>query len=175
MKNMILIATLLASSIVTAQQVSGRDAFLRQQAYAEAQRLSTQVDTLQSNFDDLHRRVSQLERGSNTQALQAEITALKATVAELRRELAAQRGEIVKDLSGRIAKLQPPPTPAQPPKPATREIVIKGPTSTYEVKSGDSLYLIAMAFNTTVAKLREMNGLKKDSLRIGQKLIVPAN
>lgn len=173
MKNYLALSILCVASVAGAQQqAGGREAFLRQQAYAEMQRVTSQVDTLQNNFDDLQRRVSQVERGSNTRALQAEIDALKATVAELRRELANQRGEIVKDLSGRIAKMQP---PAPPPPPPTKKVVVSGPTSTYTVVSGDSLYLVASAFNTSVAKIRELNNLKNDNLRVGQKLIVPAN
>ena len=45
----------------------------------------------------------------------------------------------------------------------------------YTVQAGDTLSLIAQAFNTTVSKLRQMNGLKSDMLRIGQKLTVPAD
>lgn len=172
MKHILLLVIVLSSQHLFAQQ-SNRDAFLRQQAYAEMQRAISQLDTLQSNFDSLDRRISKLESGSNTHALQAEIDSLRAAVAELRRELANQRGEIVKDLSGRIAKMQPKDPPAPPQPKAMKKKVDAGPTSTYEVKSGDSLYLIAMAFNTTVAKLREMNNLKKDNLRVGQKLIVP--
>ena len=173
MKNYLTLSMLCVASVAGAQQqMGGREAFLRQQAYAEMQRVTSQVDTLQNNFDDLQRRVSQVERGSNTRALQAEIDALKATVAELRRELANQRGEIVKDLSGRLAKMQP---PAPPPPPPTKKVVVSGPTSTYTVVSGDSLYLVASAFNTSVAKIRELNNLKNDNLRVGQKLIVPAN
>lgn len=172
MKSFVLLALALSSPLLFAQQ-SNRDAFLRQQAYAEMQRAMSQLETLQSNFDSLDRRISKLEHGGNTQALQAEIDSLRAAVAELRRELANQRGEIVKDLSGRIAKMQPKdPPPAPQPKPTKKKVDV-GPTMTYEVQSGDSLYLIAMAFNTTVAKLRELNNLKKDNLRIGQKLIVP--
>lgn len=171
MKHFAFIAIAFSAASLFAQQ-SNRDAFLRQQAYAEMQRAISQLETLQSNFDSLDHRISKLEHGSNTQALQAEIDSLRAAVAELRRELANQRGEIVKDLSGRIAKMQPKETPPPPAK-TTKKSVVTGPTSTYEVKSGDSLYLIAMAFNTTVAKLREMNNLKKDNLRVGQKLIVP--
>ncbi len=157
--------------LAPAQQPGGRDAFLHQQAYAEMQRVSGQVDTLQSGFDGLMRRVSRLEgKSGGDQALRAEIDAIKASVAELRRELANQRAEIVRELSGRIASMQPKPEP--PPK-QPRTVVVSGPTSTYVVQGGDSLFLIAKAFNTTVARIREMNGLKSDRLRIGQKLVVP--
>ena len=162
--------TSLLPLISFAQQPGGREAFLQQQAFGEMQRVAGQVDTLQNNFDNLSCRVSHLEtKGSGDQSLRAEIEALKVAVAELRREIANQRGEIVKDLSGRIAKMQPKPEPA--PKPRT--VVISGPTSTYTVQSGDTLSLIAQAFKTSVPKIREMNGLKNDNLRIGQKLVVP--
>ena len=39
--------------------------------------------------------------------------------------------------------------------------------------AGDNLSLIARAFCTTVDKIKEMNSLKSDNLRIGQKLMVP--
>jgi len=156
--------------LVSVAQQNGRDAFIQQQAYAEMQRVSVQVSTLQSGLDNLSSRVSRLEnKGGGDQSLRAEIDALKAAVAELKRELANQRGEIVRDLSGRLAKIQTKPEP--PAKPAT--VVISGPTSTYTVQSGDTLSLVAKAFNTSVSKIREMNGLKNDNLRIGQKLVVP--
>lgn len=43
----------------------------------------------------------------------------------------------------------------------------------YEVQKGDSLYLIASRFNTTVAALKDSNGLKKDMIRDGQVLKIP--
>lgn len=171
-RQVIFAIALMSVSGAFAQQSANRDNFLRQQAYAEMQRVASQIDTLQNNFDELNRRVGQLERGGNTKALEAEIAALKAEVASLKRELANQRSEIVKDLSGRIAKMQPKETPAPPPAPKP---VVTEPTSTYEVQNGDSLYLIAKAFNTTVSKLRTMNKLKNDNLKIGQKLLVPQN
>lgn len=45
---------------------------------------------------------------------------------------------------------------------------------TYTVKSGDNLGSIAKRHGTTVAKLREANGLKTDQIKVGQKLKVPA-
>ncbi len=44
----------------------------------------------------------------------------------------------------------------------------------YTVKSGDNLGSIAKRHGTTVAKIREANGLKSDQIKVGQKLKVPA-
>ena len=148
----------------------GRESFMQQQAYAEMQRVSGQVDVLQSNLGDLQRRVGALEGGGDSRGIRQELDALKTAVAELRRELQSQRGEIVKDLSGRIAKMQ---TAAPTPKPVETKKVVIGPHQEYTVQSGDTLSLIAQAFNTTVGKIKEMNGLKGDNLRVGQKLNLP--
>ena len=142
---------------------------MQQQAYAEMQRVSGQVDVLQSNLGDLQRRVGALEGGGDaSRGVRQELDALKAAVAELRRELQSQRGEIVKDLSGRIAKMQ-----TAAPKPVETKKVVIGPHQEYTVQSGDTLSLIAQAFNTSVGKIKEMNGLKGDNLRVGQKLNLP--
>ena len=150
----------------------GRENFMQQQAYAEMQRVSGQVDVLQSNLGDLQKRIGALEGGGDaSKGVRQELDALKASVAELRRDMQNMRGEIVKDLSGRIAKMQAA-APAPAPKPVEKKIVI-GPHQEYTVQSGDTLSLIAQAFGTTVAKIKEMNGLKGDNLRVGQKLNLP--
>ena len=46
-------------------------------------------------------------------------------------------------------------------------------TNTYTVKSGDSLYKIAQAYNTTVNELVNLNNLTTTSLSIGQVLRLP--
>jgi len=45
----------------------------------------------------------------------------------------------------------------------------------YTVQNGDSLWLIASRYNTTVDKLKQANNLTSNLLQIGQKLIIPAN
>lgn len=50
----------------------------------------------------------------------------------------------------------------------------KGATKEYVVKSGDSLGKIAYSNGITIKCLKAMNGLQKNSIRIGQKLKVPA-
>lgn len=44
----------------------------------------------------------------------------------------------------------------------------------YMVKQGDSLHLIAAAFNTTIKKIKEQNKLESNILNVGQKLIIQA-
>jgi len=161
----------LVSAVVASAQA--KDDFLRQQAVAEMQRVSGQIDVLQNNFDDLARRVAKLEAGGGeSKALRQEIDSLRSTVSELRRQLENQRGEIVKDISGRIAKMQPA-TPPPPEKKTVRRTVVTGPHFEYTVQSGDTLSLVAKAFNTSVSKIKSLNSLKSDTLRVGQKINVP--
>ena len=49
-----------------------------------------------------------------------------------------------------------------------------GPTKEYVVKGGDSLGKIALASGISIRALKELNGLTKDTVRVGQKLKVPA-
>jgi LysM repeat protein len=45
--------------------------------------------------------------------------------------------------------------------------------SKYTVKKGDSLSVIAWRYKTSIKAIKSSNGLKSDSLRIGQKLVIP--
>ena len=71
------------------------------------------------------------------------------------------------------------PAPAAPTVPAmTGTASVESPSAggehTYTVKSGDSLTKIAGQFGTTIKALRAANGLKTDSIKVGQKLKIPA-
>ena len=147
---------------------AGSDQFVRQQAYAEMQRVSGQIEVIEANLGELSERVEAAGRTrGDVDALKAEVAGLRAEVASLRSELAQQREAIVKDLMQRISKLQ-----TSAPRSTVAEYT--GPVKEYEVVAGDTLSLIAQAFGTSVAKLKAMNALKSDNLRIGQKLRVPA-
>ena len=151
----------------------GRESFMQQQAYAEMQRVSGQVDVLQSNLGDLQRRIGALEGGGDaSKGVRQELDALKVSIAELRREMQNMRGEIVKYLSGKMVQIQKQMQPPPAPKPTTTKVVI-GPHQEYTVQSGDTLSLIAQAFDTSIGKIKEMNNLKNDNLRVGQKLKLP--
>lgn len=169
-------------------QGGSREAFLREQAYAEMQRVSGQVDVLASNQEELGERLVKVEALKNEIAeLRAEIAALKATNAELRNRIPAlvneARAEIVKDLTGKIAAMQtklaasvqPPPSRRQPAASPAQSAPSQpvGPHREYVVKSGDTLSLISTVFKTPISRIKEMNGLKSDMIRPGQKLILP--
>ena len=164
----------LAAGTASAQASAGasRDAFLKQQAVAEMQRVSAQVDVLATNQEELSDRIRKTEAMKNEIAsLRAEVAELKGAISELRREIAGQRDEIVRDLAKKIATIQPP-APKQPSGPAPKPRQT-GPCYEYTVQQGDTLSLIAKAFGTTVQKIKDLNGMKSDALRIGQKVNVP--
>ena len=170
MKMMILAGVAAMSSGGAFAQAASRDAFLKEQAVAEMQRVSNQVEIIASNQEELAERIRKAESmKSEIESLRAEVAALKGTISELRREMQGQRGEIVQDLSKKIAAMQPPPpkTTAKP-KPT-----YTGPCYEYTVQGGDTLSLIAKAFGTTVQKIKDMNGMKSDALKVGQKINVP--
>ncbi len=59
------------------------------------------------------------------------------------------------------------PAEASQPAPAPTPV-----TTTYTVKSGDTLWDIAAAYHTTVAQLQALNNLKSEALSLGQTLLV---
>lgn len=174
-KRIIGLAIALAAGAALAEPGNAREAFLNRQAYDEMMRVSGQVDVLQTNLAEISARLARLENDSGAKTeveqLRAEIAALKAANAELRNRISSMHDEIVRDLTGKISKIQknltPPPPPPQPKQPSA------GPHREYEVQSGDTLSLIAAAFKTTVPKIKEMNNLKNDNIRVGQKLKLP--
>lgn len=63
-------------------------------------------------------------------------------------------------------KPAPKPTPKPKPKPTSSTVV-------HTVKSGDTLYGLALRYKSTVAKIKSASGISSDLLRIGQKLKIP--
>ena len=184
-------AALVAGTAMSQDTAAARAAFQQQQALAEVPRLVQQFDLLVQNQDAIVTRLQRLEQNAGPdQNMQAEIAALQAEIAELKAAIPqmkeAMRREIVNDLAGRIAKMTPPPPP--PPAPAPVAVAPArattrsapppppvGPHYEYVVEPGQTLSLIAKGFDTTVAKILAANpGLKANNLRVGQKLIIPA-
>lgn len=172
MKRNILLIAVVAMGVSAFAQSNSRDAFLKNQAYNEMMRVVRQMEVLESNFSSLSERVSKIERGGETSALKAEIEALKAEVNRLKADMQSQRKEIVADIAKKINTVQARNTSAAT---TTRPAVDTSNCEQYVVQSGDTLSLISQAFGTTVRKLKELNSLKSDNLRVGQKLLVPVS
>lgn len=172
---------------------SARLAYQQQQALDEVPRLVKQFDQLLQNQDAIVARLQRVEAALNAAdrgvssdevgALRAEVADLKASI---RREQDRMRREIVEDLARRMKSIVPPPAPAQtyvPPsatsaaQPTPRPVPpAVGPHYEYVVEKGQTLSLIAAGFETTVEKILAANpGLKANRLRVGQKLIIPAD
>lgn len=193
MKKQITISLAFLACAVAAQDTAAaRAAYEEQQSLAEVPRLVQQFDLLVQNQDAIVQRLVKLESADVTGNMRDEVAALRAEIAELkasiRREQDAMRREIVADLAGRISKMTPPPSPPPPPAPVVASPVATarpaprtpppapvGPHYEYVVEPGQTLSLIAKGFDTTVPKILAANpGLKANALRVGQKLIIPA-
>ena len=164
------LALTIAAVSFAQQRQSSREAFLKNQAYSEMQRVLAEVEVVQNNYEDLASRLRRIEGADGSKGLKAEIDSLRAQISDLKREVSSTRSEIVNELTAKIVKLQKMQPSAPAPKPT--KIVI-GPHKEYVVQSGDTLSFISQAFNTTVRKIKEMNNLKGDNLKVGQKIMVP--
>ncbi len=154
---------------------SNREAFLKRQAYAEMQRVTGQIDVLQASHDELSERVRRMEGGKGELGgVKADVAALKAEIDNLRHEMNRMHREIVADVTKKVTEIVKSGAVA-PSRPVAQPTSMANGCKTYVVQSGDTLSLIAQAFGTTVAKVKELNGLKSDFLRVGQKLLVPKN
>ncbi len=187
-----MLAVTVAACVAAAfAQDDARSAYQMRQAVQEVQRLSSQFDQLQNGMESIQSRMGKLERSNASGDLKAEIGALRSELNELKRRQEAMRGEIVAEISKKMADLiaknrpAPPPPPPQTTTrggkhaagPAQEESGPSGPTGPYfehVVEPGETLSYIAKECNTTIAKIKQYSGLKNNNLRVGQKLLIPA-
>lgn len=174
-------------------QDDGRIAYQARQAAQEVQRLSSQFDQLESRVEAISSRMNGMESSNSTRDIRAEIGSIRSELNELKRRQAAMRGEIVAELSRKMADLiakSAPPPPSRPASssrvdrpqrgsaaPRDREPATTGPTGPYFehiVEPGETLSYIAKECKTTIHKIKQYSGLKSDNLRVGQKLLIPA-
>lgn len=170
MRKLMMLGVCAGMSVLAMAQ--SKEEFLKQQAYAEMQRVAGQVDILEQNQGDLAARVGKVEAMKREiDDLKSNVSALQSQLADLKTQMAKQRSEIIAELGAVIKKAganRPAPPPPAPVSSYT------GPTRIYSVESGDTLSLIADAFETKVSVIKELNSLKNDNIRVGQKLRVPA-
>ena len=170
MSKLMILGICAGMSLLAAAQ--SKDGFLKQQAYAEMQRVAEQVDILEQNQNDISERVAKVEAMKREiEDLKSNVSALQSQLADMKAQMTKQRGEIIAELSAVIKKAEAS-RPAPPPPPPVPSYT--GKTQIYAVQSGDTLSLIAEAFGTRISVIKELNNLKGDGIRVGQKLRVPA-
>ena len=194
MTRKVLAVTAVAFVAAAFAQDDARSVYQMRQAVQEVQRLSSQFDQMQNGMESLQSRMGKLERSNASGDLKAEIGALRSELNELKRRQEAMRGEIVAEISKKMADLIAKTRPAPPPPPqqaTTRggktqrgqqaapppDAQPTGPTGDYfehVVEPGETLSYIAKECNTTVAKIKQYSNLKSNNLRVGQKLLIPA-
>lgn len=92
------------------------------------------------------------------------INEISQSVQEMKETLARQ-GQALKELEHAMRAI----TSAMGGKPSSKA---SGKTTSYTVKSGDSLEKIARAHGMTISELKELNSLKQSTIRPGQELCV---
>ena len=64
--------------------------------------------------------------------------------------------------------------PASPSRPSRTRVEIPAGATSYEVRPGDSLSLIAVRAKTSVRALKQANSMTSDRIIVGQKLVLPS-
>ena len=124
------------------------------------QQVQQDIKQIQGQMDEV-RHAGPSASANDVQALEARVTALdaaretdkKVIIDQLAKELAAMSGSH----SGKTAT---------PPAPATNG-------TEHIVAAGETLTSIAKSTGTSIADLRKANSLTSDTLKVGQKLVIP--
>ena len=130
--------------------------------------------------DDLTRRLTGIaQQMQQNQAQSLAQTQARAESALHAAEAAAKAAREQAEYTKRVASRPPAPAPAAPNAPAARPAPPARPaySAYYEhvVEAGQTLSFIAKGYDTTVQKILAANpGLSAAKLRVGQKLIIPA-
>jgi LysM repeat protein len=181
------------SCIVPLLLLSGCAAYLEEQQL-ETARQRTEVQNQRTDVDQLKSRIEALEKilqdqDSRMAALSAEndkqrkdireqLAAMDRTLKAYEASREADKQEIINDLTAKISKI------ADMMRPQTQSVssrpVAVAPSGSpsqgreHLVQAGETLSAIATAYKVKVAALVQANNLKSaDSLRVGQRLVIP--
>lgn len=144
----------------------------------EVQRLRGEQEAVVGEVGRLRGEVQAVASSQGAHATRGEVRALEARVggveAQLRKEAEARaKGEkqIYDDIVGKVTELAKKQAAAAP----------KGRRSygsgwEHEVRAGESLSVIAGAYQSSVGAIMKANGIRNpDTIRVGQKLFIPDN
>ena len=175
-KEIHIFAILLAVCVGGAVSAPAEDQTIGQQVSILDERLSklrADVDALQANEQQIQQDIKQLQaqlgeaRQSGPSASVNDLQALEARVKALDAAREADKKAIIDQLAKELAAMSGSRPAATQPSGA-----VAG--NEYTVQRGDTLTSIARNRGVTVAELRKANNLTSDSLKVGQKLVIPS-
>lgn len=145
------------------------------------QRLSGRMETVEMEISRLRSDMASLtaaqSRGTQTQALQSQVDELNRRLQSLDAARAADKQEVVDRLSRQVADVLKKSAPAPAKASATPQKTRKTGTDygyEHEVKPGETLSAIAVAYGVKSSDILEANNIKDaNTLRVGQKLFIP--
>jgi len=137
--------------------------------------LSQQVRSMQDDNAKMIQVINEMQRqmqalNQSNQTLAQELAVLKKQFASDADARQAQMNKMVDNLKGAISSAQ-----QQQQAAATAAAAQPSEVIEYTVQPGATLSLVAKAYNVSVEDIKKLNGLKSDTLRVGQKLRIPKN
>lgn len=131
------------------------------------------VDDLTRRLNDITKQMQQNQEKALAQIQARADAALQA--AEAAAKAAREQAEYTKRNASRPSAPAHAASNGGSAKPATAAPAYTGPYYEHVVEAGQTLSFIAKGFETTVQKILDANpGVKANNLRVGQKLIIPA-
>jgi LysM repeat protein len=125
------------------------------------QQVQQDIKQVQAQLEDL-RRTGPSASANDIQALETRVRALDAARETDKKVILDQLAKELAALGGARNSGSPPPSP--PPQATGNEHI---------VQKGETLTAIAKNCGVTIAELRKANSLTSDTLKVGQKLVIP--
>jgi LysM repeat protein len=178
-KGLLIFATVIAFGVISARTTPAEDQTIGQQVGILDERLSklrADVDALQASQQQIQQDIKQLQsqiaevHQSGPSASANDLEALEARVKALDAAREADKKAIVDQLAKELAAMGG----SHGGSPAGNTTAAPANGNEYSVQKGDTLTSIAKNNGVTIADLRKANNLTSDSLKVGQKLVIPA-
>jgi len=165
--------------VVTATSTPAQDQSTAQQLSILDERVSklrADVDALQFNQQQIQQDIKQIQgqmdevHRTGPSASANDLAALESKVKALDAAREADKKAIIDQLAKELAKMSGGHAGNSPPPPPSTDSANPGE---HVVQKGETLTSIAKAAGVTIADLRKANNLTSDSLKVGQKLVIP--
>ncbi|HTS16550.1 MAG TPA: LysM peptidoglycan-binding domain-containing protein [Verrucomicrobiae bacterium] len=179
-KELLIFATAIVLGIASAQIAPAQDQTIGQQVGILDERLSklrADVDALQASQQQIQQDIKQLQsqiadlHQSGPSASANDLEALEARVKALDAAREADKKAIIDQLAKELASMSGSHGSGGS---TSNSTATPANGNEYTVQKGDTLTSIAKNNGVTVAELRKANSLTSDSLKVGQKLVLPA-